>query len=188
MKNIIYKKIDLDSLAEYDQINFAYSSNKKYIIKKLNRGLAGFSLELVDIPTYNKNFEVKTSDWCKNFDISNWKFFGAYYDNEIIAGCVVATKTKDCHMLEGREDLAVIWDIRVKKEYQNVGIGQKLFTLAKEEITKENFKQLKVECQNTNYKAVNFYHKQGMELCAINEYAYKDYPEETQLLWYLDLK
>jgi len=44
-----------------------------------------------------------------------------------------------------------------------------------------------VECQNTNYAAVNFYHKQGMVLGVINEYAYKDYPNEAQLLWYLDL-
>ena len=62
-----------------------------------------------------------------------------------------------------------------------------LFNMAKDFAKSNGFKQLKVECQNTNPAAVNFYHKQGMKLCAINEYAYLDCRNETQLLWYLDL-
>lgn len=59
--------------------------------------------------------------------------------------------------------------------------------MAKNDAKENGFKQLKVGYQNTNPAAVNFYHKQGMKLCAINEYAYSDYSNETQLLWYLDL-
>ena len=107
--------------------------------------------------------------------------------NQMIAGCTVATKTPTCNMLEKRDDLAVLWDIRVSNEYKHMGIGQKLFDIARNFAKESGFKQLKVECQNTNPAAVNFYHKQGMKLGAINEYAYPDYPEEIQLLWYLDL-
>lgn len=60
--------------------------------------------------------------------------------------------------------------------------------MAKEFAINSNLKQLKVECQNTNPDAVDFYHRQGMVLGAINEYAYNDCPNEVQLLWYLDLK
>ena len=105
----------------------------------------------------------------------------------MIAGCVVATKTSNCNMLEKRDDLAVLWEIRVSDEYKHQGIGNELFKLAKNYAKTNGFKQLKVECQNTNPAAVNFYHKQGMVLGAINEYAYLDYPNEAQLLWYLDL-
>ena len=60
--------------------------------------------------------------------------------------------------------------------------------MAKKYAIDNGFKQLKVECQNTNPAAVNFYHKQGMVLHSINEYAYPDCPDEVQLLWYLDLQ
>ena len=33
-------------------------------------------------------------------------------------------------MLEGRDDLAVLWDIRVSDDYKHQGIGQHLFDLA----------------------------------------------------------
>ncbi len=90
-------------------------------------------------------------------------------------------------MLEGRDDLAVLWDLRVDESYKHQGIGQSLFNIAKKWAVDNNFNQLKVECQNTNYNAVKFYHKQGMILSAINEYAYKDCPNEIQLIWYLNL-
>ena len=105
----------------------------------------------------------------------------------MIGGCTVATKTSNCTMLEKRDDLALLWDLRVAEEYKHQGIGQKLFNMAKDYAIKEGFKQFKVECQNTNPAAVKFYHKQGMNLGVINEHAYKDFPNEVQLLWYLDL-
>jgi ribosomal protein S18 acetylase RimI-like enzyme len=91
-------------------------------------------------------------------------------------------------MLENRDDLVVLWDLRVAEQYKHQGIGQNLFNMAKKFAIENNFSQLKVECQNTNYSAVRFYHKQGMVLSAINEYAYKDCPNEVQLIWYLNLK
>ncbi len=100
---------------------------------------------------------------------------------------MLATKTKNCHMLEDRDDLAVLWDLRVMDKYQHQGIGKNLFNLCKEYAVKHGFKQLKVECQNTNPTAVKFYHKQGMVLCSIKEYVYADCLNEVQLLWYLDL-
>ena len=33
-------------------------------------------------------------------------------------------------MLEGREDLACLWDLRVAPEYRGKGVGQKLFASA----------------------------------------------------------
>ena len=187
-ETITYKEISLEQLEEYDKIPFWYETTKKYELKRINDGLGDILLELVDIPYFYKNFEEKVNEWKKIFDLTKWKFFAAYNSKkEMIAGCIVAVKTINCTMLEKRDDLAVIWDLRVSNEYKHKGIGQRLFDMAKDYAIKNNFKQLKVECQNTNPAAVNFYHKQGMKLCAINEYAYKEYPNEAQLLWYLDL-
>lgn len=187
-ENIVFKELSLDQLEEYGKIPFFYKTNKKYEIKKINNGLGGVVLELIDVDEYYKDFGSRVSHWNEIFDISNWKLFGAYNEkNKMIAGCVVATKTSNCNMLEKRDDLAVLWEIRVSDEYKHQGIGNELFKLAKNYAKTNGFKQLKVECQNTNPAAVNFYHKQGMVLGAINEYAYLDYPNEAQLLWYLDL-
>ena len=188
MENIVYKEITIDQLDEYGNIPFYYKTTKRYKLKKINNGLGGILLELKDVPEFSKDFGKKVNHWKEMFDLSNWKFFAAYNeDGEMIAGCTVATKTSNCNMLEKRDDLALLWDIRVSDEYKRKGIGQHLFNIAKDFAIENGFKQLKVECQNTNPAAVNFYHKHGMKLGAINEYAYKEYPNEAQLLWYLDL-
>lgn len=185
---IKYKELKLGDLKEYDKIPFCYTTNKKYELRKINRGLNGFELKLVDVPLHTKTFDTKTSKWINYFeDLSNWKIYIAEDNDNLIGGIVIATKTPECDMLEDRNDLAVLWDIRVREEYKNRGIGQKLFNLAIEFCRENNFKQLKIECQNTNPVAINFYYKQGATLCAINEYAYKENKEEIQLLWYIDL-
>ena len=185
---IKYEELDLKDISQYDNIISKYSTTKKYQITKINRGLGGFEMNLIDVDLYEKEFDEKTSKWLSYFnDISNWKIYVAKDDDKLIGGCVVATKTKGCNMLEGRDDLAVLWDIRVIDGYKHQGIGQHLIDLAINYSKENGFKQFKIECQNTNPAAVNFYHKQGAILCAINEYAYSDYPNETQLLWYLDL-
>ena len=188
MENIRYEELSINNLDEYDKIPFYYDTDKRYELIKINRGLGGIELKLIDVPHFHKEFDAKTTRWKSMFDLDNWKFFVAYNeDNKIIAGATLATKTEDCHMLEGKTDLAVLWDIRVSDEYKHQGIGQKLFDMAKNYAKSNGFKRLKVECQNTNPAAVNFYHKQGMVLSCIKEYAYSDFPNEVELLWYLDL-
>lgn len=186
---IKYEELDLKDLSQYDTIISKYVTTKKYEINKIDRGLGGFVFKLVDVEEYKKEFDGKSSKWLEYFDdISNWKVYVAKDDQKLIAGCVIASKTKGCHMLEERDDLAVLWDIRVMDGYKHQGIGQHLFDMAVNYCKDHNFSQLKIECQNTNPNAVNFYHKQGAVLCAVNEYAYKDFLNETQLLWYKDLK
>jgi len=188
MENIRYCEIGPDKLKEYGNIPFYYDTETKYELKKINRGLGGISIELIKVPRFHKDFGSRVDNWTEIFDISNWKFFVAYNEkDEMVAGCTLAINTNNCNMLEKRSDLVVLWDIRVKDEYKHQGIGQHLFDMALNYSKENGFKQLKVECQNTNPAAVNFYHKQGMVLHAINEYAYPDYPNEAQMLWYLDL-
>ena len=188
MKKIKYSEIKLEQLEEYGNIPFYYDTTEKYELIKMNNGLDGIKMKLIKVPLFHKDFGARTSHWIELFDLKNWKFFAAYdEDNKMIAGCTIATRTDNCDMLEKRKDLAVLWDIRVSNEYKHQGIGQRLFDMAKKYAKNNGFKQLKVECQNTNPAAIKFYHKQGMVLHSINEYAYPDCPNEAQLLWYLDL-
>nr|WP_318010979.1 GNAT family N-acetyltransferase [Clostridium estertheticum] len=122
--------------------------------------------------------------------MTNWAFFMAF-DNEFPIGAVtVASKTKNVNMLDGRDDMSVLWDIRVDDRYKRQGVGTKLFTIAVEWSKSNGLKQMKIECQNNNVQACRFYHNHGAILGKIDEYAYYndiDIEDEVQLLWYLDL-
>ena len=55
---------------------------------------------------------------------------------------------------------------------------------------KDGYKQMIIECQNTNVQACKFYQKQGAVLSKIDMYAYYLDPEiknEIQFVWYLNI-
>ncbi len=93
-------------------------------------------------------------------------------------------------MLAGRNDLALLWDIRVDDAHKHQGVGQALFNMAVDWSRKQGLVKMKIECQNTNIPAVRFYHKQGAVLAAIDEHAYDHELKnrhEAQLIWFLNL-
>src|SRR5579883_2297983 len=64
---------------------------------------------------YEKNYDLiyPPLNWSKTFDVTNWGMIIARDDDRIVGGAIVAFKCDACNMLEGRDDLAVLWDIRV---------------------------------------------------------------------------
>lgn len=87
-------------------------------------------------------------------------------------------------MLDQRDDLAVLWDIRVSPEARGPGVGSALFRAAEEWARCRGCRYLKVETQNINVAASKLYAAQGCELTAANRQAYPDLPDEIQLLWH----
>ncbi len=191
---IHYKQIDRTSFELYDRIPMRVNVESYFKVEKLNRGLGGFLFIETPVEPYLKDFCKDNSEnaalWEKQFDIANWAFFMAFDEHHPVGACTVAARTKGVQMLEGREDLAVLWDIRVDDGYKRQGIGKKLFELAAGWSRSQGYTQMKIECQNNNVPAVKFYHRQGAVLYAVNEYAYCKEPEfrhEIQLIWYLNL-
>jgi ribosomal protein S18 acetylase RimI-like enzyme len=191
---ITYKKVDRTYFPQYDQIPMIVQVSAYYRIVKDNRGLGGFTLVETPVEPYIKDFctgdDESIMRWEKRWDISNWAFFMAFDGERPVGGATVATRTKEINMLSGRDDLAVLWDIRVDDAYKHQGVGQTLFDMAVKWSREKGLKQMKIECQNNNIPAVRFYHKQGAILSAIDEYAYYNEPEyrhEAQLIWFLDI-
>ena len=190
-----YKQADPTYFPQYDQIPMLVHVSSYYRIEKHNRGLGGFSLveTPVEMP-YTKNFctgEDASAERWKRWDLSNWAFFMAFDGDKPVGAVTVASRTKGINMLYGRDDLAVLWDIRVSDSHKGQGVGQKLFDMAVEWARAQGLTQMKIECQNNNVPAVKFYHKQGAVLAAIDEYAYYNEPEyrhEVQFIWFLDLQ
>jgi GNAT superfamily N-acetyltransferase len=131
--------------------------------------------------------------WLRQFDVSNWGFLVVFDGDKPLAGATIAYNTDNVHMLEGRSDLAVLWDIRVHPDYAGQGIGSMLFNHAVEWARRKGCTQLKIETQNVNVPACRFYTKQGCHLGQIHRYAYRApwaHPRvrnEVMLIWYLDL-
>ena len=191
---ITYKKVDRTYFPQYDMIPMRVHVLTHYKIDKINRGLSGFHFVETPAEPYVKDFctgdDESITRWEKRWDISNWAFFMAFDDDRPIGGATVVTRTKEINMLSGRDDLAVLWDIRVDDAYKHQSIGQAIFDMAVEWSREQGIVQMKIECQNNNVPAIKFYHKQGAVLSAINEYAYYNEPEyrhEAQLIWMLEL-
>jgi GNAT superfamily N-acetyltransferase len=178
--------------AELARIPIAFEVESVFDVSALDGGLGGLVLSerRLDIP-YVKNYDTMEGEnptqWSERFDVSNWGLIGAHSDGARVGGTVVAFNTAGINMLEGRKDLAVLWDIRVCPEARGRGVGSALFRAVEVWAAARGCSQLKIETQNINVPACRFYARQGCVLGAINRFAYHELPDEVQLLWYKTL-
>lgn len=138
---------------------------------------------------FEKDYDTLSNplQWPSMFDVSNWGLVSAYDGNRRTGGAIVAFDTPDVDMLEGRCDLAVLWDIRVEPHAQGRGIGAVLFQAAGDWAHSHGARELKIETQNVNVAACRFYRAMGCTLAAVDFNAYPDFPDEVQLLWRIAL-
>jgi GNAT superfamily N-acetyltransferase len=161
----------------------------------INNGLDGIKLHeektsVCYVKDYDSYDDEGTERWVKRFNTHNWGFFLVLDGERPIGGATVAFDTPNVNMLDGRKDLAVLWDFRIHPDFRHQGIGTKLFGHVVEWSKKKECKQLKIETQNVNVPACRFYAKQGCKLGAINRYGYYGQLKvgyEVMLLWYIDL-
>ncbi len=123
-------------------------------------------------------------EWPKRFDLTNWGFIQARAEGTRVGGIVIAYKSPDVMLLEGRSDLALVWDLRVAPPARRHGIGTALWRAAEAWAFARGCRELKVETQNINVPAGKFYAKMGCTLRGVDRLAYKILPDEIQLLWY----
>lgn len=126
--------------------------------------------------------------WAGRFDLSNWGLLSAWQDDARIGGAVIAFRTPNVWMLGGRDDVAVLWDIRVAPDQRGAGAGSALFRAAEDWAGARGGGWLKVETQNVNAAACRFYRKMGCALGAVDRFAYPGLPGEAQLLWWKALR
>ena len=177
-------------LQEYAQIRMSFEVGQVLDVAVLSHGLGGLTLSERRLPVpFLKDYDAIESplQWRQSFDMSKWAFFVARAEGTRLGGAVVAFDTAGLTMLENRRDIAVLWDIRVVSEARRQGVGVALFKGAEKWAVAHGCRRLKVETQNINVPACRFYASQGCVLGAIHRFAYPDFPNETQLLWYKDL-
>ena len=184
-----------DRLQAYAGVPIAYQVESILKIDLLDGGLGGAGLEEVQIaPAYLKDYDAGQDSgplsWPEKFDLKNFGFFLALDGDRPVGAAAAVYDSPDIHMLCGRRDMAVLWDIRVRPESRRSGIGARLFEHAAQWARAKNCRLLKIETQNVNVPACRFYSRMGGRLGEINRYAYAGHPgvaQEVMLIWYLDL-
>ncbi len=179
------------ALAQYEKVPIAFRVKTHFLIVPIDAGLGGLKFIEEPVIPYVKDYDAfeneRPSAWLKRFDISHWGIFSAFDGVQRLGGAAVAWNTPEIEMLEGRKDLACLWDLRVHPDYRDKRIGHKLFSIAVSWACERQCRRLKIETQNINVPACRFYARQGCELRGINRYAYGEELDEIQLLWYRDL-
>jgi GNAT superfamily N-acetyltransferase len=141
-------------------------------------------------PSYVKDYDLVSEpprDWASRFDTSQWAMFLARVNGGAIGGATVACRSVDLEMLDGRTDLAVLWDLRVMPTFRRQRIGRGLFDAVAAWAVAQGCRELKVETQNVNVAACRFYAALGCTLLGVREEAYPECPGEAQFLWYKSL-
>lgn len=180
----------------YDNIPSHFMVESMYRVDELDHGLGGFRLVecKVDEP-YPKDYGVDGDEtiaaWARDFNVAEWGIFLARDSDTPVGGAAVAINS-DVYPLDKfqREDLAVLWDIRVHPDARRQGIGKKLFLHAAAWAKSKGYGQLGLETQNINVPACKFYARMGCSLGAIHRYGYAGCPQvadEAMLLWYYKL-
>ena len=136
---------------------------------------------------YLKDYDTigdRPPDWAARYDTSQWVLLMARAEGRCLGGTAVAFGPPGLDVLEGRRDLAVLWDIRVAPASRGRGVGRALFEAVEARALALGCRELKVETQNTNVGACRFYAAMGCELRAVRDHAHPQCPGEAQLLWY----
>ncbi|HEX37923.1 MAG TPA: GNAT family N-acetyltransferase [Candidatus Cloacimonetes bacterium] len=188
--NFIIEEKALHLLTEYSKIPIRFEVRSLYEVC----GNETTSVNLIEKPVpklWIKDYDAIKGEepirWAKQWDISNWGMLIAEHDRIWIGGCVLAYNTDGVHKLEGRDDITVLWDLRVHPDFRRKGIGKKLFESTIKWAKTRKCTELKIETQNINVPACKFYQKQGCLLDRINRFAYKNFPDEIEMMWSLKL-
>jgi GNAT superfamily N-acetyltransferase len=189
---IEFTREPMTALPEYARVPIVFTVDRVFDVTNREDGRGRFALSerRLEAP-YEKDYDAIPGEgplqWAHRFNLSNWAFFMARRAMRIVGGAAVAFDTPGLTMLEGRRDLAVLWDIRVSPEARRQGVGSALFAMVEAWARLHGCRQLMTETQNINVRACRFYERQGCQLRAIDRAAYPELPDEIQLLWYKDL-
>ncbi len=183
-----------DRLALYGSVPIAFRVESVLEVHAVDDGLGGLALREVPVEEpYAKDYDARRCAcpvrWPARFDVTNWAFFVALVEGRAVGGATVAFDTPGLDALEGRSDLAELWDLRVAPDHRGKGVGEALFRRAAAWARERGCREMKIETQNINVRACRFYAARGCRLGAIVQGAYTDpaIAHEAMLLWYLDL-
>ena len=84
-------------------------------------------------PPYVKDYDRTSEEWparwparwLGRWDTSAWGLLAAFDGSRRVGGALLARRTPNVNMLEGRDDLLVLWDLRVHPDHRGSRRGTK---------------------------------------------------------------
>jgi len=148
-------------LPEYGRIPISFEVRSVFDVQLLEGGLKGIRLSERPVASpWVKDYDGFKGEgptrWADQWNIANWGVISAFVNRARQGGCVIAHDTPGVHKLEGRTDIAVLWDIRVAPQNRGKGIGGSLIEAAITWSKRHKCRMLKVETQNINVPACRF--------------------------------
>lgn len=186
--NVRLESLTPDQLESYQSVSIAYEISSRVDLRYLRE--ASTLREVPETPRlkdYDANVDSRPTILPSWFDLSNWLILSAFEGGQRIAGTIVARDTPNLHLLEGRRDLSLVFDLRVGPNWRGKGIGRMLFQYAIDWSLMNGCKELRVETQDVNVAACRFYQAMGCTLHSASEGAYGPELDEAMLIWQLIL-
>jgi ribosomal protein S18 acetylase RimI-like enzyme len=181
-----------DRLAEYATVSIAFRVAEVLDLDAISADPSAARIPTRPVaPPYIKDYDSVAGDapldWPARFDVSRWMFLAALADGKRVGCATMIARDPAVDLLDGRDDLARLWDLRVAAEFRHRGVASALLAAVEERGSAQDIRTLMVETQHINVPACRFYARQRFVLGAVNRGAYPDLPHEVQLLWYKPL-
>jgi ribosomal protein S18 acetylase RimI-like enzyme len=131
--SLVVEQESLSLLARHTQISIGFRVDRVLEVSLPGgSGLEGIVLSEVPVERpWHKDYDAlpgnRPTEWPRKFDLTNWGLLGAYRDHQRVGGAVIAHRTPALDTLQGRDDLAVLWDLRVAPEARGRRVGTELF-------------------------------------------------------------
>lgn len=175
-------------LSELGSISIAFDVNRILDVSAPDEGLGGIVLNAIPVANplvidHDAREGEGPSRWPERFDVSNWGLLFAEIDGARVGGALIAFDTPNLFMLEGHRDIAALWDLRVQPEFRGTGVGRALVKAAEAWAAQRGCRVLKIETQNVNVTACEFYVRQGYSLRSVDLHKYDDAPDEAELIF-----
>ena len=124
---------NLKTLTELSIIPISFEVNTIFRVELVKGGLGGVRLREVPVShPYVKDYDARDGEgptrWLSRFDTNNWVVLLARQKGTAIGGGALVINSPGIDMLRRRQDLAVLWDLRVRPEFR--GQGTELFRRA----------------------------------------------------------
>jgi ribosomal protein S18 acetylase RimI-like enzyme len=188
--NVDIQEHGANRLAEYAAVSIAFRVAEVLDLDAISADPARTPTRPV-APPYIKDYDSVAGDapldWPARFDVSRWTFLAAFADGKRVGCATMVARDPAVDLLDGRDDLARLWDLRVAAEFRHRGVASALLAAVEERANAQDIRTLIVETQDINVPACRFYARQRFVLGAVNRGAYPDLPNEVQLLWYKPL-
>jgi ribosomal protein S18 acetylase RimI-like enzyme len=176
-----------DALHDYARVPIVFETHEVVRVARAEEG-PGIRLDTETLHApFTKDYDALPDaspvEWARRFDLSRWTLFGAFTGDERVGGAALVTDRAGIDMLDGQDDAALLWDIRVSPTCRRAGVGSALLAAVERVAITRGARWLDVETQNVNVPACRFYERLGFRVRAANVHAYPDLPDEIQLIW-----